>query len=260
MVIAILEQISWQDILTFITPALYFVATIVATWVVSKIVNILIRRTLKFLPPLILAHAQKASSIIIWTVGILFAITRLGLSIEVVILLIALGGIALIIAMRDILANIASKYFSDFYVPYKLGDRISIAGYTGSVMEINPIVTVLLTDDNKLVSIPNSYFINNIAVNETREAWKEIIIPVHVDKELDISEVEAEILKRLIKLRSQLDERMPPVVNVKKLSSAGADLEVILKIKSPMQKSKIAEEANRRIMEALEEVKTKVKK
>jgi len=40
-----------------------------------------------------------------------------------------LVGVAVIIALRDILSNIASKYFSDTYVPYKLGHRINIAGY-----------------------------------------------------------------------------------------------------------------------------------
>jgi small-conductance mechanosensitive channel len=57
------------------------------------------------------------------------------------------------------------------------------------MIEISPLVTALLTDDEKTISIPNSFFTSNMVVNETREAWREILIPVLVEKGLDIAEV-----------------------------------------------------------------------
>jgi len=158
------------------------------------------------------------------------------------------------VAMRDILSNIASKYFSDIYVPYKVGDRISVAGYTGSVIEINPIVTVILTDDGKTVSIPNTFFTSSIVVNETREAWKEIAVPVLVDKGLDIAEVEAEILKRVNKLRPRLDDRFPPTLITRRSDEGGTELVLIARIKDPIDKDSVASEINRRILEAVEDV------
>jgi small conductance mechanosensitive channel len=167
--------------------------------------------------------------------------------------------VAVIIALRDILSNIASKYFSDIYVPYKVGDRISVAGYTGSVVEINPLVTVLLTDEGKTISVPNKFFISSIVINETREAWREIIIPILVEKSLDIAEVESEILKRVNKLRSRLDDRFPPTFITRRSSGDGVELTLVTRIKDPMDKDTIVNEINKRISEAIEDVRRRSK-
>lgn len=55
------------------------------------------------------------------------------------------------------------------------------------MIEINPIDTVILTDDERIASIPNMLFIIQAMVNETAGIWKEIAIPVNVEKSLDIA-------------------------------------------------------------------------
>lgn len=251
-----LEVVS---ILSNIYPALYAIAIIIVTWVFTKVVDSIAKRALSMLPQMVLTQVRKGLSIFIWFIGILIAIEQLGLRAEVLIAIIVLVGIAVIIALRDILLNIASKYFSDIYVPYKLGDRINIAGYSGTVIEINPIVTVILTDDGKIVSIPNRLFTTEAMVNETSETWKEIVIPVSIEKSLDIAEVEAEILRRINKLRPRLDDRFPPRIFTRR---AGEDTQllIIVKIKDPMDRDAIFSEINRRVIEAIEELRSKVKK
>jgi len=253
----VLEEL--QPILQSLYPLLYFIAIIAATWLAVRIVDGIVRRALSVLPHLVLMRVRKGVSAFIWIVGILVAIEQVGLRAEILIAIIVLLGIAAIVALRDILSNIASKYFSDIYVPYKVGDRISVAGYTGSVIEINPLVTVILTDDGKTVSIPNTFFTSNIVINETREAWREIIVPVLVDKGLDIAEVESEILKRVNKLRSRLDDRFPPTLITRRFDEGGVELALIARIKDPLDKDVVAGEINKRISEAVEDVKKRSK-
>jgi len=240
-----------------IYPLSYFIGIVLATWLAVKIVDSIAKRAFSIFPHLVLTRVRKGVSTFIWIVGILIAIEQLGLRAEILIAIIVLLGIAVIIALRDVLSNIASKYFSDIYVPYKVGDRISIAGYTGSVIEINPLVTVLLTDDGKTISIPNSFFTSNIVVNETREAWREILIPILVEKGLDIAEVEAEILKRVNKLRSRLDDRFPPTFVTRRSDGSNVEIVLVVRIKDPMDKDTIANEINRRVLEAIEHVRTR---
>ena len=240
-------------------PIFYAILILALTWVFARVIDTAIKSLMSTLPHLILSRVRKSVSAIVWFIGILLAIEQLGLRIEVLLILIAIAGVALIIALRDVLSNIASKYFSDIYVPYKLGDRISVAGYTGSVIEINPLVTVILTDDGKAVSIPNSYFSTNIVVNETREVWREVAVPVLVEKGLDLAEVESEILKRINKLKARLDERFPPTVMVRRSSGEGSELIVTVRIKEPMDKEAIAGEINKRVIEAIEGLKKKAR-
>ncbi|MEM4969744.1 MAG: mechanosensitive ion channel [Sulfolobales archaeon] len=254
----VLEELI--PILQTIYPLFYFIGIILATWLVVKILDSIVKRAFSILPHLVLTRIRKGISAFIWAVGILIAIEQLGLRAEILIAIIVLLGIAAIIALKDVLSNIASKYFSDIYVPYKVGDRISIAGYTGSVIEINPLVTVLLTDDGKTISIPNSFFVSNIVVNETREAWREIIIPILIEKGLDIAEVEAEILKRVNKLRSRLDDRFPPTIITRRADENNVEIILVARIKDPMDKDAITNEINRRVLEAIEYMKSRGRK
>ncbi|HWQ16670.1 MAG TPA: mechanosensitive ion channel domain-containing protein [Sulfolobales archaeon] len=240
-------------------PAFYAIVILILTWVFVKAIDTAIKSLMATLPHLILSRVRKSVSAVIWFIGILLAIEQLGLRVEILLILIALAGITLIIALRDVLSNIASKYFSDIYVPYKLGDRISVAGYTGSVIEINPLVTVILTDDGKIVSIPNSYFLTSMVVNETREAWRDIAIPVLVEKGLDLAEVESEILKRINKLKARLDQRFPPTVIVRKSGNEGSELVVMVRIREPMDKEAVTSEINKRVVEAIEDLKKKAR-
>lgn len=252
-----LEQLA--SLLSNIYPILYAIAIIIATWVFTRVVDAIAKRALSMLPQMVLTQVRKGLSVFIWFVGILIAIEQLGLRAEVLIAILVLVGVAIIIALRDVLSNIASKYFSDIYVPYKLGDRINIAGYSGTVIEINPIVTVILMDDGKIASIPNRLFTTEAMVNETSETWREIAIPVSVEKGLDIAEVEAEILRRVNKLRHRLDDRFPPRIFTRRVGG-DTQLLIIVKIKDPMDRDAIYNEINRKVIEAIEELRSRARK
>ena len=82
-------------------------------------------------------------------------------------ILIAFGAIALALGLsfglggRDVMAGILAGY----YVRQRLqsGDRVSIAGYEGSVREVGPVATIIETEEGGLMhrhSIPNSKMLN----------------------------------------------------------------------------------------------------
>lgn len=251
-----LAQIS--EILGPILPALAqagrAAAILVATWLASKIVSAALSRILARLPPLVVVHSRRAASLVVWLVGVLVLVENLGLRAEILAVIAAVGGVGAVFAFRNVITNMADKYFSDVYVPFRVGDRVSVAGHSGVVVEINPVATILIADDGRLVSIPNSFFLTNIVINESKEAWSEIAVPVMVEKGLDVAEVEAEILKRISKLRPMLDERIPPTLVTKRIEKGQAELLLVARIKRPEDKEAVSSEINRRILEAIESV------
>ena len=52
--------------------------------------------------------------------------------------------------------------------PFRIGDSIEVAGYTGSVEEIAFRTTQLRTDDGREVIVPNGTFMTSAVVNLTR--------------------------------------------------------------------------------------------
>lgn len=235
----------------------YFAVIIIVTALIAQFAKVIVRRSFKSGMPLVATRAQQIVAIIVWIIGGLFALEQLGLRLDILLLLIVLVGIAAIIAMKDTLQNIASKYFSDVYVPYKVGDLIKVKNFSGRVIEINPVSTILLTEDEELISIPNTMFLREIVVNLSPHAWKEIIIPIVISREIDLPEFESEVLKSCNKFKMYFDERFPPVIAIKKRTEKSIELTLTLLVKEPSKKEIIVSEINQRVNEIIERAKRK---
>jgi small conductance mechanosensitive channel len=188
-------------------------------------------------------------------IGILFALEQIGLRIEILLLLVAIIAIALVIANRETLENLASKYFADFYIPFKVGDSIAIHGYSGKVIEINPVSTILISDKEDLVSIPNSFFLKEVVVNNTPKAWKEVAIPIMISNDIPLANFESEILRSCNKFRHHLDERFPPILAVKSRDDKTTELTLTLMVKEPEKKDALVSTINSKVSEIQDQMK-----
>jgi len=179
----------------FLYEIAIFGSILVMTFIASRIFGLIIRGVFKTWMPMMRAHFQRVVSVTIWVIGLMFAFQQLGLRVDFLLLVLGLIGVGALIAVKDTLENIGAKYFSDVYVPFKVGDIIKVAGSTGKVIEINPITTVLLTENEELVSIPNSLFLKEKTENLTPHVWKEILVPITIGSNINLPEFESEILK-----------------------------------------------------------------
>lgn len=226
-----------------------FAVTMAAAALVAKIVSLVIGGTFRTWAPRVRAEFQRIVSITIWVIGLLFAIQQLGLRTDFLLLLIGLFGVIVVIAVRDSLENIGAKYFSDVYVPFKLGDVVQVGNTSGKVIEINPITTVLLTRDSKLVSVPNSLFLREKVINKTQYAWEEILISITLSSAVDLPKFESAVLKNCNRMRRYLDDRFPPIMTIKRRDKKSVELVLTIMTKDPSKRHEITEELNQKISE-----------
>lgn len=240
--------------LTEIVFTIFLVVVILAvTYLITKLVRFFIRGMFRAEVPLVAIYTEKIVIILVWIVGILVAVETVGLRIDLLLLIFGLGGIACIVAFKDVLQNLMAKYFNDIYVPMKLGDEISVRGNEGKIIGINPICTIILDKDEKITSIPNSIFMREPVVNITQAAWKKILIPIVVSTSIDLAEFESAILKACNKLKMHWDEHFPPLLFTRSRDENNIRLELELMINNPEKKEKVAAEMNTKIMELLQE-------
>jgi small conductance mechanosensitive channel len=239
----------------FVTTIISFVAIIVVTWLIAHFANSFLSRILRHGPPLISVHVRRLTVAFIWIVGILVALEQVGLRIEILLLLIAIIGIVLVMANRETLENVASKYFADFYIPFKVGDSITIRGYSGKVIEINPISTVLISENENLISIPNSLFLRDVVINSTPKAWKEVAIPIMMSNDMPLAAFESEILRSCNKLKHHLDERFPPILTVKNRGTKTTELILTLMVREPETKDALVSTVSEKVAEIQERMK-----
>lgn len=241
----------------FLYPVGSFVGVVLVTWIIAHLLGSFFGRILKRGPPLIATHIKRLSWIFVWSIGILFALQQLGLRIDLLLLLVALFGGTMVLANKETLQNVASKYFSDVYIPFKLGDSIRVNDYAGRVIEINPISTILITDNEELISVPNGLFLREIMVNTTPHAWKEVTVPIIIGSELDLAEFESDVLKSCNKLKLHFDERFPPILTVRNKEQRSTELVLRLMVKDPGTKDTIVSVVNSKVGEIIEKMKRK---
>lgn len=244
-------MLLFEDLSLLLSVALIIVLTYVAT----KIIRLLVKGIFRSGVPIVAMHVERVVTVIIWVLGILLVTETLGLKIDIVLLILGLSGVAGIVALKDVLQSVAAKYFSDTYLPFKLGDEIIVLGHTGKVIGINAICTILLDKEEKMISIPNSVFMKEPVVNITQAAWKEVIMPFIVPANVDIAEFEEIVLKACNKLKMYWDENFPPLFTIKERDEKNIRIDLTLMVNSPEKKEKARDEMNKKIMEILQKLK-----
>jgi len=243
---------------TLLYPWIAFVVILAVTWLVTHFLDSIIKRVTRGRSS-VANKVKRLLVIVIWFFGIVFALEQLGLLVEILLLIVGLVGVAAIIASRDTLQNLFSKYFMDIYLTFDVGDNIKVREYSGRIIEMNPMSTILLTNDEQIVSVPNAIFYREITVNTTFQAWKEVSIPIVIDNDIGLPEFESEVIKSGNKFKHHLDERFPPMMAVKNREPKTTELVLTLMIKNPDMKEAITTEMNTRIAEIIERMKAKKK-
>ncbi len=111
------------------------------------------------------------------------------------------------LAFSTPLSNLGSGLLVAFTQPLRLGDRVSVAGETGFVEEMNLIYTTLVTDDARRVFVPNTHLTTNAIVNRTIKDPRRLVaanFPVSMETPLD--EAIAALHEAISELPGTMDE------------------------------------------------------
>ena len=92
------------------------------------------------------------------------------------------------LALSTPLGNLGAGVLVAFTQPVRIGDRVTINDNTGFVEQINMIYTVLVTDDERRVYVPNTQLTTSAIMNRTIRDPRRIVsatIPVRLDAPLE---------------------------------------------------------------------------
>ncbi len=127
---------------------------------------------------------------------VVIAIAAIGqLGVETTSLLAVMGaaGLAVGLALQGSLSNFASGVLIVLFRPYKVGDWVEAAGISGSVEEVQILVTVMKTGDNKKIIVPNSQIMGSIITNYSANETRRVDLTVGVSYSDDLDKVRKEL-------------------------------------------------------------------
>jgi len=137
------------------------------------------------------------SSIILYALLIITIAMIIGIPVTSFITVLASCGVAVGLALQGALGNFAGGLMILFFKPFKVGDFIEASGETGTVSEITVVYTVLLTLDNKRVTIPNGTLTNSVIRNYSAEELRRVDFTFNTAYNCDIEKVK-EIIGNVI--------------------------------------------------------------
>jgi small conductance mechanosensitive channel len=156
-----LEQIT-TPIVLFLPRLGTAIVLFIVFWILAWLVRRAVMRfgKLQKLPVDVINMLGQVVEVTLIIFGIVTALSTLGVDMGAVIAGLGLVGFALGFALKDLLSNFLAGLLILIYTPFIRGDRISVSGNDGIVVEINLRYTIL-EDEEKRSLIPNSILFSN---------------------------------------------------------------------------------------------------
>jgi small conductance mechanosensitive channel len=129
------------------------------------------------------------------------------------------------IALQQSISNLAATIVFMLFQPFRLGELIDANGVLGTVKEIQLFSTVLVTGDNREITIPNAEIQNNNLVNYTRLGQLRVDLVFSVSYADDVHRVK-EVLHEILAADVRVLAEPAPVIFVQSLDENGVSIAV----------------------------------
>jgi len=136
----------------------------------------------------------------------------------------SVAGLAVSLAVKDSLANIASGFLLLICKPFQKGDFIEINKVSGTILEVSLIYTTMSTIDNKIIYMPNAEASKDIIINYTGQKHRRLDITFSIEYTEDIDRVKT-IIKNCVVSSAYYNKDIEPVqIVVSDLSANSVDI------------------------------------
>ncbi|MDF1818687.1 MAG: mechanosensitive ion channel family protein [Immundisolibacteraceae bacterium] len=203
--------------------------TLILTWVFTIIFSSLLKKSLskskirRSLNELFVTLFK----VVIWSCGILIAVTILFPSLTAGKLLAALGlgSVAVGLAFKDIFENFFAGILIMLRKPMRIGDFIECEGIQGKVELISVRETYLRQTDGQLILVPNSFLFKNPLFILTDHGLRRFNIIVGVAYGEDVAAAQT-VIEKAVKSVEKVDQDKPVEVYAREFNSSSIDFTV----------------------------------
>lgn len=166
--------------------------------------------------------SNLAYALALMIVGIA-ALDKLGVPIASAVTILGTVGLAVGLALKDSLSNIASGVMLIVLRPFHVGDTVIVAGLEGIVEQVSIFQTRLRTADNRVIVLPNSSITTAPITNLTTRPQRRIDITVGVGYGDDLKQAQR-ILLDIAGKNAFVLEQPAPFVQVASLGDSSVNL------------------------------------
>ena len=148
------------------------------TWVFARLIGGLLEiylrkestgQTHKMMPII-----KRTALVLVWIIGIVMALSNIGVNISALLGTLGIGGIAFALAAQDTVKNIFGAFTIFTDKPFNIGDTIRVDSFEGTVIDVGARSTKIMDYDKRIITFPN-YKITD-AINISSEPRRRVVL------------------------------------------------------------------------------------
>jgi small-conductance mechanosensitive channel len=162
---------------------------------------------------------------------VITALSAIGVPTTSMFAVLGAAGLAVGLALKDSLSNIASGVMLLLLRPFRVGDHVVAAGQEGVVMEVRVFQTRLRAFDQRIIILPNSEITTAPIVNYSTLPNRRMEVAVGVGYDDDLKQAR-QILLDIANANPLVLEEPAPFVQVVNLGESGVELKLFAHAKN----------------------------
>jgi MscS family membrane protein len=185
-----------QGSIGFLRTILFILTAAAIVWLAYRIVDAVATRlqkraleTKQQSDDLLVPFLSAIVRIGIVVIGLIVVAENLNFNVTGLIAGLGIGGIAIALASQATLSNFFGSLVLMIERPFMAEDRISVNGIQGTVKEVGLRSTKILTQDDSLVTVPNSSIVNANIVNEGVQNYRNWVLNLAVSQQNGIEKI-----------------------------------------------------------------------
>jgi small conductance mechanosensitive channel len=155
-------------------------------------------------------------------IGILIALSQLGISLGPLLAGLGIAGFIIGFAMQDALSNFASGMLILFYRPFDVGDTVEAGGVRGKVRSMSLVNTTIMTFDNQSLVIPNNLIWSTVIKNVTAQRTRRVDLTFGISYGDDIEKAER-IFRDIVTEHEKVLDSPEPMIHLHELGDSSVN-------------------------------------
>jgi len=159
----------------------------------------------------------------IFIICVIIILSIFGVNTTSLLALLGAAGLAVGLALKDTLGNIASGIILFFMGSFRIGEFIEFGSFMGTVKEINLFTTILETPDGIYISAPNSSIWGNPVKNYSRNGKRRMELAIRISY-FDSLDTAFRVLNEIVMSETRFLKEPAPQIIVQSLQDSYVNL------------------------------------
>ena len=221
-------QALWNKVVNYFESNIWNIVAFFATLIIGAIlITIAVGVTkrlmrLRKVDEMAIRFVSSIFRFLLWLLLILILLSIMGVPISGLTTTLSAAVLAIGMALKEFLGNVASGIILVGSKKYKTGDYIQVAGVEGSIIDINFLFTTMKTPNSTQITLPNSTMVNSPVTNLGAYPARRIALTFSVAYDSDTFVVK----KTLVDVMNSCGlvyENPAPACNLKVLNESSID-------------------------------------